>query len=311
MRPPGLTVAYVADESRLHHLLASIASWRRFDTWALAVVDIGLSASGRSRVVRVARGPVNFYPAAAVASLSLQGVPDAHRARAFEQKALVGTHVVGDPIVFLDADILAVHPSFIEDLGKVGSGEMRAARSAWDADFTWTYTAASLPELRRIIGRPDFKADDPVCNSGVWAMRADTASQVAPVWHQMYRAAVGSPALRETIRPGTAIGDQEFLLPACATMGVSWVCLPGAFNMQVHERLMPWVVGPGGHLLGGHREGPMEVVRGVHYGCEPDGTPRLDATMIACAAVREWLQGQYASVWTEVREVLGLWEAAS
>jgi hypothetical protein len=304
MPEPCPTIAYVADESRLHHLLAGIAGWRRFGTYPVAVIDIGLGAEGREHVRRVAGGEVAFLSPVTTTPLPA-GPACLRRAFAFEQKTLLGGVVPGDPVVFLDADVLVVAADFIPRLARVGDDTLLAARSAWDADFTWTYTPASLPHLRRATGRPDLATDHPVCNSGVWAMRAGAAARVSGVWHRMFRAATDSPALRATLRPGTEIGDQEFLLPACAACGLAWEPLHGSFNMQVHERRMPWAAGPGGHPVGGHPGEPAEPVRAVHYGCDPDGTPQLTADMIASAEVRAWLAAEYAACWGRVRDAVG------
>jgi hypothetical protein len=285
------TVAYVADQLRVHQLLVSIASWVRFASHPVAVVDIGLTSEGRTRIERLTDGRMIFLAPVEIPPQK----PSSQRTVAFEQKTLLGGRVPGDPIVFLDTDILVAHPSFLTNLAQVPPNTLRASRSAWDADFTWTYTAESLRELCRATNQPDLHLTDPIVNSGVWAMRAATAARVVAGWNRGFRAAVDSPDLSHTLRPRTGIGDQEFLLPACRACGVAWDPLHGSFNMQVHERRMPWLPDRSGRPRGGHIGEPAEPIRAVHYGCEPDGTVRLEPEMIASETLRRWIAAEYAT----------------
>lgn len=285
------TIAYVADQSRVHQLLVSIASWMRFAHFQVAVVDIGLSSAGRTRIERLTEGQVTYL--APVAARSRRG--SCQRTIAFEQKSLLGLQALGDPIVFLDADMLVVHPSFLANLVQLPRDTLRASRSAWDADFNWTYSAESLSELRRVTGQDALQLTDPIVNSGVFAMRAATAARVAPEWHRGFRGAIDSLELSRTLQAGTNIGDQEFLLPACRTCGVAWEPLHGSFNMQVHERRMRWIPEASGHPQAAHLGEPPEPVKAIHYGCEPDGSVRLDAAMIASESLRGWIAGEYAT----------------
>lgn len=295
MKGERATVMYVCDLGRLHHLLTSIASWQRFATYPIAVVDIGLTERGRRAIAAVAVADVRFLPPCD--SPPVPGcVVDRRRAHAYAQKTLIGMIGAGDPIIFLDSDILVVHPDFLPRLVTVPERSLLAAPSVWDADFTWTYTATSLRWLRSVTGQPSLTLATPICNSGVWAMRRRDAGAVAPHWHAAFRAALDAPGLHETLKPGTQIGDQEFLVPACNAAGVTWRRLHGSFNMQVHERLMPWKEGPGGHPLGGGLGEPLEPVLAIHYGCEPDGSVHLTSDMIASQATREWICAQYRAV---------------
>lgn len=292
-----LTVAYVADQSRVHQLLVSIASWMRFAHHPVAVVDIGLAAEGRSQIERLTDGRVTLLPPAE----TLPRKSFCQRTTAFEQKTLLGGFVPGDPVVFLDVDILVVHQSFLGKLVQVPRDTLWASRSAWDTDFAWSYTAESLPELRRATNQAHLDLIDPIVNSGVWAMRAETARRIAPKWNGGFRAAIDSPELSRTLRQGTGIGDQEFLLPACQACGVAWDPIHGAFNMQVHERRMPWVSDSSGHPRGGHTGEPAEPIRAIHYGCDSDGTIRLEPDMINCEGLRDWIAVEFARCYDLVR----------
>jgi hypothetical protein len=299
---PG--VAYVCDYGRLHHLLVGIASWRRFSALQVYVVDIGLTDAGRRAVTAVADGDVRFFQPANTAPVP-DYLPTKQRAYAYLQKTLVGSHPVGDPVIFLDSDILVVHASFLNDIARVRAGELLATLSAWDSDFTWTYSPDSLPWLRAATGDSKLTLAYPVCNSGVWAARRADAELLATHWHARFRAALDAPGLRATLRPGTDIGDQEFLVPACGEIGVIWRRLHGSFNMQIHERRMPWAEGAAGHPLGGHVNEPLEAVRAIHYGCELDGSVNVEEGMIATLAIRHWIRRQYRECCEFVREKLG------
>ena len=308
---PTPTVVYVSDRSRLSQLLLSITSWRRFVALPVSVVDIGLSARGRAAVEAVCDGDVTFLK-----SEEISGIPDyvdARQAFAFFQKTLVGLLAAGDPLIFLDADILVTHESFIPVLSDVRPDELLASPSAWDTDFTWTYSAESLPFLRAATGDATLKLDHPICNSGVWAMRSASARTVAAAWSRMFRTAFNSRALRSTVRLGTQVGDQEFLLPACSFTDTSWTRLHGSFNMQIHERRMRWLAGAEGHPAGGHLAEDPQPVRSIHFGCAPDGSVDLDAAMIACPAIRGWVAGEYqcvaAVVHGSVKDVFPTWSA--
>ena len=291
-----MIVSYVADRSRLHQLLMSIASWQRFETLPVAVIDIGLTASCRDAVRRICDDQVDFLAAAVTGPMTSE-MPDLQKVRAFEQKALLGSCVQGDPIVFLDTDILVVHRDFMANLSRVEQGTLAAAPSAWDRDFTWTYTASSLQHLKRLLNLECFSLNYPICNSGVWAMRKDSASAVSPIWHKMFRSAIDDPYVCASIKPGTGIGDQEFLLPACSRAGVLWNPLPGTFNMQVHHALMPWRIGNDGHPRGGHKSEPSGLILAVHYGCDADGTAPVPADVLPCSEVRDWLKIEYETCW--------------
>jgi hypothetical protein len=287
-------VAYVSDQSRLSQLLLSITSWRRFVALPVFVIDIGLSTHGRAAVQTVCDGYVTFLKSEEMSAIP--GYADTRRAFAFYQKTLVGLLAAGDPLIFLDADILVTHESFIPMLGDVRPGELLASPSAWDVDFTWTYSAESLPFLRASTGDATLKLDHPICNSGVWAMRSASARTVAAAWSRMFRTALDSGALRSTLRRGTQIGDQEFLLPACLRTDTWWTRLHGSFNMQIHERRMRWLVGKDGHPVGGHLAEDPQPVRSIHFGCAPDGSVDLEEAMIACPAIRGWVADQYQRV---------------
>ena len=298
-----MIIAYVADRSRLHHLLMSIASWRRFEPCMVSVIDIGLGDDGRSCVNAVADGDITFHEPGPSAPLHnpISPVP---RAYAFEQKTMVGCIVQGDPIVFLDSDVLVVSSSFLRRLSEVSDNQLIAVPSAWDSDYLWTYTPASSSLLRSVMDQNNFHLEDPICNSGVWAMRSESAAEVAPVWHSMLRKALESRELQETIRHGTEIGDQEFLVPAASCCNAGWSRLHGSFNMQVHENRMGWSIGDSGNVMGGHLLEALEPVRAIHYGCNPDGTVALEADMIASADIRAWIKNEYRSCWEIVRTKL-------
>jgi hypothetical protein len=298
-----MIVVYVADRSRLHHLLISIASWRRFEPCSASVIDIGLYGEGRSCVEVVADGDVIFLEPGYTAPFCKR-ISAVRRQYAFEQKTMVGSIVRGDPIVFLDSDVLVVNPTFLRELSEVNNNQLLAVPSAWDSDFSWTYTAASLPLLRSVTQQEDIRLEDPICNSGVWAMRSKSAAEVAPVWHSMLHKALDSRELLKTIRRGTDIGDQEFLVPACKSRNIGWAHLHGSFNMQVHENRMRWSIEQSGNVLGGHLFEPLKPVRAIHYGCNPDGTVHFCADMIASADIRAWIGNEYGKCWEIVRTKL-------
>jgi|GEM_PF-5425314 len=303
MRGQQTTIAYVADESRLHHLILSIASWRRFELCKVCVIDIGLGTRGRSAVEAVAGRDVGFLSPVATTPLP-EHIMERRRTYAFEQKAILGCIIQGDPIIFLDSDILVVHPRFIRDLAQVTDNQLFAVPSAWDSDYSWTYTRASCRFLRHATSPVDFRLDNPICNSGVWAMRSKLASAVAQVWHAMFRKALDSQELLATLRPGTQIGDQEFLLPACICYGASWIRLHGSFNMQVHENRMPWSIHEPDGVHGGHRHEHPQPVRAIHYGCSPNGTVPLADEMISSVEIRAWIQEEYRTCWQIVQRRL-------
>lgn len=296
-------IIYVCDESRAHHLSISIASLRRFTALPICVVDIGLSASTRVCVQLVAEERVTFCPPMASPPI-LDHVVGKQRANAFVQKTLIGSIAIGDPLIYLDSDILVVHPGFLDKLIEVQEGELLATPSAWDADFTWTYSTDSLSWLRQATGKADLSLEYPICNSGVWAMRRSAASAMSPCWHTSFRMALDSPQLWATLRPGTGIGDQEFLIPACRANGIVWTQLHGSFNMQVHENRMPWLDIDSGHPLGGHSYEYPQPVMAIHYGCGIDGTVTLDEHLIASPILRQWIVEQYYTCWRLVQQKL-------
>jgi hypothetical protein len=298
-----MIIAYVADRTRLHHLLISIASWRRFEPCLASVIDIGLCDDGRRCVEAVADGDVTFQEPCDSAPFH-KHISAVRRPYAFEQKTMVGSIVQGDPIVFLDSDVLVVNPSFLQKLSEVRDKQLIAVPSAWDSDYLWTYTAASLSSLRSVTKQENFHLQDPICNSGVWAMRSKSAAAVAPVWHSMLHKALDSRELQETVRRGTQIGDQEFLVPAARCCNTGWTHLHGSFNMQVHENRMRWSIEESGNVLGGHLLEPLEPVRAIHYGCDADGTVALEADMIASPDIRAWIRNEYRTCWEIVRTKL-------
>lgn len=294
------TVVYVSDRSRLSQLLMSITSWRRFAKLPVFVLDIGLSARDRVAVETVCDGNVTLMKSGGMSAIP-RDVVARRQAFAFSRKTLLGLLAAGDPLIFLDADILVTHESFIPALSDVRPDELLASPSAWDADFTWTYSAESLRFLREYTGDATLELDHPICNSGVWAMRSASARSAAAAWSRMFRTALDSRGLRSTLRPGTQVGDQEFLLPACSLTGTSWTKLHGSFNMQVHEQRMRWLAGLDGHPVGGHLSEDPQTVRSIHFGCAPDGSVELEAAMIACPAIRGWVADQYQGVRAVVR----------
>lgn len=295
------TVVYVSDQSRLSQLLLSIASWRRFVTLPVLVLDIGLSERGRSAVEAVCEDAVIFLKPSDPPAIPSY-VEARRQAVAFSQKTLLGLRAGGDPLIFLDADILVTHESFLQVLSGVRPDELLASASAWDADYTWTYSAKSLRLLRAFTGNAELELDHPICNSGVWAMRSGRARTVAAAWCRTFHTALASRALRSTVRSGAQVGDQEFLLPACSLTGTSWTRLHGSFNMQVHERRMRWLAGTDGHPTGGHLSEDPQPVRAIHFGCARDGSVDLEEAMIASPAIRAWVTDQYQRVGAAVRD---------
>lgn len=295
-------VAYVCDQGRLHQLLVSIASWRRFGAWPICIVDLGLTERGREAVDALVGDSVTFC--ARATSFVPHDAAEGPRLTAYVEKTLVGAKADADVVVFLDSDIVVVGPDTIDHLASAGAGELLASPSAWDRDFTWTYRDGALVHLRRLTEDPDLRMASPICNSGVWSMRRDDAAVVSKQWAAAYVGALRTPDLWAQVRPGALIGDQEFLVPAGRSVGVAWRRLHGSFNMQVHENRMPWHLGRAGHPLGGHACEEPEPVRAIHYGCAVDGTVVLDADMIGSSDVRRWIRDQYADCWTAASRAL-------
>lgn len=295
----GPTIIYVCDTGRLHHLLMSVCSWRRYASFPMIVVDIGLTERARASIRSVLAESVTFH-----APLNTGTAPpsaEQQRIFAYLQKTALGKIRAGDPIIFLDSDILVVDGDFFPRLLAVKPGELLASPSAWDADFLWTYTDRALPALQRVSNFPSLQMASPVCNSGVWAMRSNDAADVAAQWLRAYRAAIASPDLVAATRPGRLIGDQEFLIPACHAAGVTWTPLHGSFNMQVHESKMRWELSAGAHPFGGHKSEHSERVRAIHFGCERDGRVSIDEDMLPTDEVRAWVHAHYRECWALVR----------
>lgn len=295
------SVVYVCDHGRVHQLLMSITSWARFATVDVCVVDIGLTEADLLAITAVTPGTVRFLRPAGTFPVP-NHVINKHRTFAYAQKTLVGSVYTGDPVIFLDSDIVVVHCDFLQRLFNVRQGELLAAPSFWDSDFNWTYSPESLPWLRLAIGNDSLSLTYPVCNSGVWAMRQGDASDVSLLWHAMFRNAIESAGLGSTLNQGTDIGDQEFLLPSCEAAGVKWIPLPAVFNMQVHHNRTPWSSGAGGHPFGSGCGKQPELVQAIHFGCNPDGAVLLEDGMLPSLKIKEWVAEQYRICWDFVRE---------
>ena len=133
-------------------------------------------------------------------------------------------------------------------------------------------------------------------------MRQDDAREVSSRWNAMFRKAIEAAGLSLTLRQGTDIGDQEFLVPSCEAAGVKWVPLPMVFNMQVHHNRTPWLDGPDGHPFGGCRGERPEAVQAIHFGCNSDGVAVLEHGMLPSLAITDWVRAQYRICWELVCE---------
>jgi hypothetical protein len=284
----GLAVVYIADQQYASDLQFSVASWRRFVTFPITVIDLGLSAESR-RQIDDRFGGISWLPFDGSAEWPNK------RDYAYLLKSRLGDLVRGEPVLFLDADIVVLAPSFFDAMGAVDEGEMLVSHSAWDRDFTWTYQADALPALREISGIEELDLSFEIPNSGVWAMRSRTAAAISSLWNTMLSRALASATVLRNLNPGTRVGDQEFLVLAARQAEVKWRRLHGSHNMQVHESRMPWIEN-GRSVLGGHHGEPPEPVRAVHYRFTPNAWIEIDETYIRSDYIRTWLQRHYAEI---------------
>jgi hypothetical protein len=283
---------YVCDRAYEEFLLVSVASWSRFRPCALAVVDLGMTDSGKEAIRRLVPSVKYLTPVGGDTDGDLSA-----RRRAFRQKARVGLSNPFGRVVFLDADIVVVARSFFRIFSLIRPRSVLAAASAWDRDFTWTYNEQSLPLLRALTATRDLELSWPIPNSGVWAADSVSAALACQEWSTMMGRVYACGTLASAVNANTAVGDQEFMMLAARAAGVEWRRLHGSYNMQVHDSRMRWRGRDGGHF--GER---LQEVKAVHFAGCPEGDPEITTEMLGVPDSREFVLTAYQEVREWLRE---------
>ena len=274
-------------------------SWRRFACYPTLVVDYGLTEF-QGRILTDSFENL----AIRLAKPAEPRLPIGQSQRAYLLKCTIGHQFELDRILFLDSDILVVRGSLFDTVAATPAGCIGASPSAWDRDFSWSYTASSLPILRRITGIPSLDIGFEVPNSGVWYGESPHIETVGREWHRQLTDALESPALSASLRDNRSIGDQEFLSTACKALGVTWHKLPGRLNMQVHDTKMEWEQDPEGTLLGGHIGEEISAVEAIHFGCNTDFTISRAALHISDDCVADAIVEEYLAILEQARKIV-------
>lgn len=284
----SFSFAYVCDQNYEDLLLMSVASWRRFTSGAIYLVDLGVSSECKRILSRLA-SPLTLLEATTNADVPEDYIDS--RIRAYCEKARIGLHGIGEDFVFLDSDVIITSPNFFSIFDAIAPNRVLASQSAWDTDFRWTYNESCLPHLRKISGVNDLTLTWGIPNSGVWAADRDTSRTLSMLWSPMFERAMICEKLRANLNPGTGIGDQEFMGLSMWRAGFHWVRLHGSYNMQVHDTRMRWQDSGGGHLFE-----RAEEVKAIHFGVRLGETPHILESMIASQESREFVLSAYDSV---------------
>jgi hypothetical protein len=278
----------------------SISSWHRFYDRPTIVFDYGITEYSRNLIQKRFR------------SVAIRTVPHyvfqngiTKSEQAFLIKAFLPQLVESDVFVFLDSDIFVVSHLFFESVVSIPSGSIGACPSAWDKDFTWTYSSRSLPFLRHLTALEDFDLRFPIPNSGVWyGTSSSITHKVSTLWYSQLSAALSSTKLRNTLNEGTSIGDQEFLGTSCKALGVQWYHLHGSVNMQVNEDRMNWGIDESGILVGGHFGEEPQPVKGIHYGCSNTYQISLSSTQMHSDEIRRKVIHEYEIILRTLRRII-------
>lgn len=284
-------IAYVADQSRAVELQMSLASWTRFFTVPVKVIDLGLSEEVRASLHRL-HSDIEFLKPSPIPELSLQH-PHAQRLRALYQKTILGHLLQVEKLVCLDADIVITSPRFRDIFSQIRPGAVLISPSAWDRDLHWKYNLRCLDHLRQHTRMPDLTLDTPTYNAGVWGMAPPTMALVSEVWCEAFRKAIGDLTLQQMLNKGSMIGDQEYLSITIAKLSLGPDRLHGSFNMQVHDNRMPWSV-EDGEIVGGHLDEPLLPIKAIHYNNGRDVS--VPAKQIRSPEVRAWIHSQYENI---------------
>lgn len=283
-----LGFVYVCDQPHFSRLIISLESLRFFGAARLFVVDYGLEWASR-RKLEIVYGVTMIEPA-----FPMTAVQSRRRIGAFREKTLAANSVAAawqcgntSLIVLMDSDIIVLDSSFWEIGEGVTESDICMTPSAWDKDFTWTYTENALSLLREISGIEGFEMNWEIPNSGVACASPAAWQAVCPLWRELYDRFVALPHWPSVVRDHATPGDQEFLVVAMRLARVNWRRLHGSYNMQVSRERMAWTDDISFPLYGGHFDELPERVRAVHFGVDDCCDLHLSNSMLANGAARQ------------------------
>jgi hypothetical protein len=283
----GLGFVYVCDQPHLARLIISLESLRHFGMSQVFVVDYGLEPASRDKL-EVVYG-VTMVEAAFPRAPTTSG----RRIGAFREKTMAANRVAArrwpdtSPIVLIDSDIIVLNLEFWGIEEGVTENRICMTPSAWDKDFTWTYTENALSLLRDISGIEDFEMNWEIPNSGVVCASPVAWQAVCPLWCELYDRFIALPGWPSVVRAHTTPGDQEFLVLAMRLAGVDWHRLHGSYNMQVSRERMAWSEDFSLPLHGCHFDELPERVRALHFGVDECCDLHLSDSMLANDAARQ------------------------
>jgi hypothetical protein len=290
-RTMGLGFVYVCDQEHFARLIISLESLRLFRRSQVFVVDYGLQPASRDKLEAV-------YGVTMVdAAFRWTRAPSGRRIGAFREKTIAAGRVAEQrwpdtsPIVLIDSDIIILDLGFWEIEECVTANRICMTHSAWDKDFTWTYTENALPSLRNISGIEDFEMNWKIPNSGVVCAASAAWQAVCPLWRELYDRFIALPDWPSVVRAHATPGDQEFLVLAMHLAGIDWHRLHGSYNMQVSRERMAWCEYFSLPLHGGHFSELPERVRAIHFGVDECCELHLSDSMLANDAARQAVTG--------------------